>query len=847
MKIFNKLFIGIIFLFNSFFSVAQLRQITFQVNMNNEVISPQGVHIAGDFQSVAGFGSNWSPSSTEVLDDNADGVFSITVFIPEDNYEYKFINGNSWGMDESPPVECSVGPTNNRSLLVNESNLTLPAVPFNGCLPTVNFSINMQNQNISPNGVYIVGDFQQAAGFSQNWDAGITKLEDLNEDKTYDISINIPEGNYDYLFVNGTDSLNSESLPINCYNSSKNRKINVISGVNSPVTHCFNTCEECDPYLTTNFDTHWWNNTVFYELFVRSFYDSDGDGIGDFQGIIEKLDYLNDGDPTTTTDLGITGIWLMPMMESPTYHGYNVTDYYKIEPDYGEMEDFEEFLEEAHSRGIKVIIDLVLNHTSNQHPWFTQSSNNQNNFRDWYIWSDNNPGFTGPWGQSVWHYNQGNYYYGLFWSGMPDLNYEHPEVKQEMKRIANFWLEKGADGFRLDAIKYLIEDGTNLENTSANFSLIEELNQEYKQISSESFTVGEVWSNTNSIIPYVQEDRLDACFDFDLASDIISSVNSSSTVGLTQQIQNIQESYPALQYGTFLTNHDMDRVFNKLGNNEKMKLAASIYLTLPGIPFIYYGEEIGMTGSGAHENIRRPMQWSNSVNAGFSSFSPWRSVANNYITNNVETMISKPNSLINHYKKLIQIRNKYSALRKGNILMLENNSEEVLSFARTFRNKTILINCNLSNNLIYPYLDLLKSSIPEGNYYLSDLYKQQEMGTIAINSQGGFESLNLFSNGLGPLESSIILISPDSSSYNSIENNIIISPNPATSNFSIFLEGQPFHEAIITIFSPEGKMIFETKMKEELLIINSKYWKKGIYIIVFSNQELEIVKKVIIY
>mgnify|MGYP001281921106 CR=1 FL=1 len=145
-------------------------------------------------------------------------------------------------------------------------------------------------------------------------------------------------------------------------------------------------------------------------------------------------------------------------------------------------------------------------------------------------------------------------------------------------------------------------------------------------------------------------------------------------------------------------------------------------------------------------------------------------------------------------------------------------------------NKTILINCNLSNNLIYPYLDLLKSSIPEGNYYLSDLYKQQEMGTIAINSQGGFESLNLFSNGLGPLESSIILISPDSSSYNSIENNIIISPNPATSNFSIFLEGQPFHEAIITIFSPEGKMIFETKMKEELLIINSKYWKKAFYL-----------------
>ena len=624
---FNKFFVGIIFLLSSFFSIAQLHQITFQVDMTNEVISAQGVHIAGDFQSIAGLGGNWSPSSTEVMDDNGDGIFSITVLIPDNTYEYKFINGNAWGMDESPPGECSVGPTNNRSLIVNGSDLTLPAVPFNGCLPVVKFSVNLQNQIISPEGIYMMGDFQQAAGFSQNWNPGITQLQDLNADKTYELSINIPEGNYEYLFVNGRDSLNAEILPLNCYGN-YNREINVIMGNNSSLTHCFNTCEECNPYLTTNFDIHWWNNTIFYELFVRSFYDSDEDGIGDLQGLIEKLDYLNDGDPTTTSDLGITGIWLMPIMESPSYHGYNATDYYTIEPDYGNMQDFEEFLQEAHSRGIKVIIDLVLNHTSSQHPWFLQSSNSQNNFRDWYIWSDNNPGITGPWGQNVWHYNQGNYYYGLFWSGMPDLNFEHQEVKQEMKNVANFWLNKGVDGFRLDAIKYLVENGSNLENTPANFSLIEEFNYEYKYISSESFTIGEAWSNTNSITPYVQEGRLDACFDFDLASDILNSVNSGSSVGIKQQIQTIQESYPALQYGTFLTNHDMDRVFNKLGySNEKMKLAASIYLTLPGVPFIYYGEEIGMIGTGDHQNIRRPMQWSSSVNAGFSNSVPWRSVA----------------------------------------------------------------------------------------------------------------------------------------------------------------------------------------------------------------------------
>ena len=842
----KKLFFVGIFLFKCLYLISQLNQITFQVDLNNEVISPHGVHIAGDFQSVAGLGGNWSPSSSEMVDNNGDGIYSIVVLIPDNTYEYKFINGNAWGMDESPPGECTVGPNHNRSFSVSGSNFTLPAVPFNGCLPTVNFSVNMQNQDISTDGVYIMGNFQEVAGFSQNWDAGIIKLKDLNGDNTYEISLNIPEGNYEYLFVNGMDSSNAEILPLNCYGN-YNREINVVTGNNSFETHCFNTCDECDPFLNNNFDTHWWNNTIFYELFVRSFYDSDGDGIGDFQGIIEKLDYLNDGDPNTFDDLGITGIWLMPTMESPSYHGYDVKDYYNIESDYGTMEDFEEFLEQAQLRGIKVVIDLVLNHTSNQHPWFIQSANNQNNYRDWYIWSDNNPGFTGPWSQNVWHYNQGNYYYGLFWSGMPDLNYNHPAVKEEMKNIANFWLNKGVDGFRLDAIKYLIEEGSNLENTPATFSLIEDFNDEYKSTSSESFTIGEVWSNTNSIIPYVQDGMLDACFDFDLASDIISAVNSTSSLSLTQQIQTILESYPSLQYGTFLSNHDMDRVYNKLAySNEKMKLAASIYLTLPGIPFIYYGEEIGMVGSGSHQNIRRPMQWSDLNNAGFTNSNAWTSVGNNYVTNNVEIMNDDNSSLINHYKKIIQIRNEQSALRRGNILVLENDSQEILSFARTFRNKAVLINCNLSNNSINSIISLLKSSLPKGHYYLTDLYNNKELGTIVINSKGGFENINLFPSGLDPMESSIILLSTSSGYTTSSENEIIISPNPTSSTFTIFLEGAPFQKALVTVLSSDGKIVLEKEMKEDLLIINSKNWSKGIYIVVFSNEEQKTIKKVII-
>ena len=179
---------------------------------------------------------------------------------------------------------------------------------------------------------------------------------------------------------------------------------------------------------------------------------------------------------------------------------------------------------------------------------------------------------------------------------------------------------------------------------------------------------------------------------------------------------------------------------------------------MPGIPFIYYGEELGMVGTGSHENIRRPMQWSSSTNSGFTNSIPWKSIGNNYLTNNVEIMSNNDQSLMNHYKKLIKIRNEQSALRRGNILILENESEELLSFIRTFRNKAVLFNCNLSLNLLNPTISLSKSSIPKGNYYLYDLYNNNDLGTLAINSEGGFENYDLFPNGLGPLKSSIILL-----------------------------------------------------------------------------------------
>ncbi|MDQ3045297.1 MAG: alpha-amylase family glycosyl hydrolase, partial [Chloroflexota bacterium] len=223
------------------------------------------------------------------------------------------------------------------------------------------------------------------------------------------------------------------------------------------------------PATNVSATSNWWDEAVCYEVFVRSFADSDGDGIGDLLGLIDRLDYINDGDPNGGDDLGATCIWLMPVFASTSYHGYDVEDYYTIDPDYGTNEEFTEFITQAHDRGIRVILDLVLNHTSREHPWFQDAlANPDSPYRGWYIWADEHPGYNGPWGAPAWHPSPlgDEFYYGIFWEGMPDLNYRNAEVTAEAEKVSAFWLnEMGADGFRLDAIKHLIEDERIQENT----------------------------------------------------------------------------------------------------------------------------------------------------------------------------------------------------------------------------------------------------------------------------------------------------------------------------------------------------------------------------------------------
>ncbi len=499
-----------------------------------------------------------------------------------------------------------------------------------------------------------------------------------------------------------------------------------------------------DPLYQGTAEHPWWNDTVFYEIFVRSFYDSDGDGIGDLNGLIEKLDYLNDGDPTTTTDLGITGIWLMPINVSPSYHGYDVVDYFQVDPEYGTNEDFLRFMEESHKRGIRVIVDLVMNHTSSQHPWFLESQDPESERRDWYIWADENPGYRGPDGQVVWHNNPGGFYYGVFWSGMPDLNFENPDTTAAMYQAAQFWLkEMNVDGFRLDAIKFIIEEGQGQQNTRSTHDWLKDFYTFYKNVDPNALTVGEAWTGTQQVVEYTG-DEVDIAFQFFLAQDIINSAGAGLSSIFLKTQQEVYDSFPANQYATFITNHDQNRIMSQLrGDEGQARLAASILLTGTGVPFVYYGEEIGMTGTKPDEDIRRPFHWaSNSPKVGFTEGTPWRPAADDFPVISVERQDDDPDSLLNHYRALIHLRNQHEALRVGDWTLVEANSGRLYTFLRHTENEIILVIINFNRNPVQGddySLDLASGPLDSGLTAVS-LYGNNVTSPPQINNDGGFSS-----------------------------------------------------------------------------------------------------------
>jgi len=492
------------------------------------------------------------------------------------------------------------------------------------------------------------------------------------------------------------------------------------------------------PPQNTSGDYPWWNGDVFYEIFVRSFYDSDADGIGDLQGLIQKLDYLNDGDPTTTSDLGVSGIWLMPIFPSTSYHGYDVTDYYSINPDFGTMEDFKELLGAAHKRGIRVVIDYVINHTSIEHPWFKAARSDKNSpYRDWYIWSDKDPSYLGPWGEDVWHFNfDKSYYYGVFWSGMPDLNFTNTSVNDEFKKITSFWLsDVGVDGFRVDGARHLIEDGKIQANSEATLLWFEEFNNRNKKLNPNIMTVGEIWDSNFSAVKYVKEKAFDLVFDFELSESLLEGINGNDGGQITNAIKFNTGLFPYLQKANFLTNHDMNRVMDVFQKDvDKAKLGAFLLLTTPGVPFIYYGEEIGMSGSKPDEDIRKPMQWNSSENAGFTTTIPWRTINSNYSTWNVKTEESDVNSLLNHYRQLIHIRNQNEALRIGNFLNLNANDKNLVSFLRDTDQQKIVVIANTGLKDVDLKIIFPSGALDSGNYVVNSLLDNNQFKMITVNS-----------------------------------------------------------------------------------------------------------------
>lgn len=483
----------------------------------------------------------------------------------------------------------------------------------------------------------------------------------------------------------------------------------------------------------------WWNETIFYEVFVRSFYDSDGDGVGDLPGLIEKLDYLNDGDPNTSEDLGVTGLWLMPIMQSPSYHGYDVVDYYQVDDEYGTNADFQRLMEEAHQRGMRVIVDLVLNHTGRDHPWFQAAQAPNSDQRDWYIWSEERPSYQGPWGQVVWHPSVHGYYYGVFGEGMPDLNYQNPAVTAQMLDVTRFWLEEmGADGFRLDAIKHLIEDGQTQENTAATHAWLEEFHQVYKEANPQAVAVGEAWSSTSEVVAYIG-DEVDLAFEFDLAQSILDTVDSRRRDNFTAALRQVTRSYPPGQYATFLTNHDQNRVLSQLnGDDGQAGLAATLLLTSPGVPFIYYGEELGMTGTKPDELIRRPMQWSVAEGGGFTSGRPWEALDRNYQERTVEGQAADSNSLLSLYRRLVQLRQSHPALQFGKWVEIESSTARVLAFLRHTAGEVILVVVNLGDEPISNYHLILENGPLTGPVQTALLFGQGTPAIPTVTDAGGF-------------------------------------------------------------------------------------------------------------
>ena len=494
-------------------------------------------------------------------------------------------------------------------------------------------------------------------------------------------------------------------------------------------------------------ERQWWHSSVVYQIYPRSFKDSNGDGIGDINGIREKLDYLK--------ELGIDVIWLSPVYKSPNDdNGYDISDYYDIMDEFGTMEDMDNLLKEANERGIKILMDLVVNHTSDEHKWFIEAKKSKDNeYRDYYIWRDsvdgNEPNDLGStFSGSAWQYDEttGQYYLHLFSKKQPDLNWENGKVRNEDYKMMNFWVDKGIGGFRMDVIDLIgkVPDEMITGNGPKLHEYLQEMNKAALE-GKDLLTVGETWGATPDVAKlYSNPERkeLSMVFQFEhIGLDQIEGkekwdVKSLELLDLKKVLSKWQTELEGQGWNSlFWNNHDLPRIVSRWGNDkeyriESAKMLATLLHGMKGTPYIYQGEELGMTNvrfddindyndieslnmykdrlskgyshneimesiyAKGRDNARTPMQWDDSENAGFTTGTPWLAVNKNYDKINAKQCLQDENSIFNHYKKLIDIRKNNDTIIYGDYKLLCEDDENIFAYVRELNGDKILVVCN---------------------------------------------------------------------------------------------------------------------------------------------------------
>ncbi len=499
-------------------------------------------------------------------------------------------------------------------------------------------------------------------------------------------------------------------------------------------------------------DALWYKDAIIYQVHVRTFYDSNSDGIGDFQGLEQRLDYLQ--------ELGINAIWLMPFFPSPLRDdGYDIADYRSVHPSYGNLEDFKKFLAMAHERGIRVVIEMVLNHTSDQHPWFQESRSSRDNpRRDWYVWSDTDTRYKGAriifldteMSNWAWDPISKEYYWHRFFSHQPDLNFDNPAVRAEVWEIMKFWLEMGVDGFRLDAVPYLVErEGTNCENLPETHGIIRELRKRVDAEFPDRMLLAEANQWPSDLRPYFGTgDEFHMAFHFPLMPRMFMAIKLEDRKPITEILQQTPEIPSSCQWCLFLRNHDeltlemvtdmeRDYMYDMYAQNRMMRINLGIrrrlaplldndrraielmngmLLSMPGTPIIYYGDEIGMGDNinlGDRNGVRTPMQWSGGWNGGFSFADPENLYAplilnpvHGYPAVNVLSQRRSEHSLLSWMKRIIKVRRSTKVFGNGSIEFLHPKNHRILAYVRQLGNETVLVVNNLSNAAQAVELDL---------------------------------------------------------------------------------------------------------------------------------------------